>query len=88
MVIKVFLSESTAFTTPCRLPSWADTSPIIAVKTGANAKAKTVIKDFGVQLFYFDTLVVQLAPCLHPDHLSTIEENQQRGGRSCSERVT
>jgi len=40
-------------------------------------KAKTVINDYGVQLFYFDTLVVQLAPCLHPDHPSTIEENQQ-----------
>jgi len=40
-------------------------------------KAKTVINDYGVQLFYFDTLVVQLAPCLSPDHPSTIEENQQ-----------
>jgi hypothetical protein len=28
-------------------------------------------------LFYFDTLVVQLAPCLDPHHPSTIEENQQ-----------
>jgi len=40
-------------------------------------KAQAVINDYGVQLFYFDTLVVQLAPCLHPDHPSTIEENQQ-----------
>ena len=38
-------------------------------------KAKANIQDYGVQLFYFDTLVVQLAPCLHPDHPSTIEEN-------------
>ena len=30
-----------------------------------------------MQLFYFDALVVQLAPCLHPEHPSTIEENQQ-----------
>jgi hypothetical protein len=43
-------------------------------------KAKTVISDYGVQLFYFDTLVVQLAPCLHPDHPSTIEENAQARG--------
>ena len=28
-------------------------------------------------MFYFDTLVVQLAPCLSPSHPSTIEENQQ-----------
>ena len=41
------------------------------------AKAKEAIQDYGLQLFYFDTLVVQLAPCLHPDHPSTIEENQQ-----------
>ena len=40
-------------------------------------KVKTFISDYGPQLFYFDTLVVQLAPCLHPDHPSTIEENQQ-----------
>ena len=40
-------------------------------------KARTLISDYRVQLFYFDTLVVQLAPCLHPDHPSTIEENQQ-----------
>lgn len=40
-------------------------------------KAKAVIDEYGVQLFYFDTLVVQLAPCLSPDHPSTIEENQQ-----------
>ncbi len=40
-------------------------------------KAKGIIGEYGVQLFYFDTLVVQLAPCLHPDHPSTIEENQQ-----------
>src|SRR5262249_23757938 len=31
---------------------------------------------YGTQLFYFDTLVVQLAPCLSPRHPSTIEENQ------------
>ena len=41
------------------------------------AKAKDAIRDNGLQFFYFDTLVVQLAPCLHPDHPSTIEENQQ-----------
>ncbi len=40
-------------------------------------KAKAVIDEYGIQLFYFDTLVVQLAPCLHPDHPSTIEENAQ-----------
>jgi len=40
-------------------------------------KAKAVINEYGVQLFYFDTLVVQMAPCLSPDHPSTIEENQQ-----------
>ncbi|PYV69505.1 MAG: hypothetical protein DMG96_33785 [Acidobacteria bacterium] len=41
------------------------------------AKAKEAIRDYGLQLFYFDTLVVQLAPCLHPDHPSSIGENQQ-----------
>ena len=40
-------------------------------------KARGLIHDYGTQLFYFDTTVVQLAPCLHPDHPSTIEENQQ-----------
>jgi len=40
-------------------------------------KAKGLIQDYGTQLFYFDTTVVQLAPCLSPDHPSTIEENQQ-----------
>jgi Glycosyl hydrolases related to GH101 family, GH129 len=40
-------------------------------------KAKEAIRDYGLQLFYFDTLVVQLAPCLDPHHPSTIEENQQ-----------
>jgi glycosyl hydrolase family 129 len=40
-------------------------------------KANGLIHNYGVQLFYFDTLVVQLAPCLHPDHPSTIEENEQ-----------
>ncbi len=40
-------------------------------------KASEAIRDYGLQLFYFDTLVVQLAPCLHPDHPSSIEENQQ-----------
>ena len=39
-------------------------------------KAKGMIASYGTQLFYFDTLVVQLAPCLSPDHPSTIEENQ------------
>lgn len=43
----------------------------------STAKAKEAIREYGLQLFYFDTLVVQLAPCLHPDHPSTIEENQQ-----------
>ena len=42
-------------------------------------KAKGLIHDYGTQLFYFDTTVVQLAPCLHPDHPSTIEENQEAG---------
>jgi hypothetical protein len=40
------------------------------------AKAQDYIREYGTQLFYFDTTVVQLAPCLHPDHPSTIEENQ------------
>jgi Glycosyl hydrolases related to GH101 family, GH129 len=40
-------------------------------------KAKDYIRDYGTQLFYFDTTVVQLAPCLSPDHPSTIEENQE-----------
>ena len=41
------------------------------------AKAKTLVSDPGAQLAYFDTLVVQLAPCLDPSHPSTIEQNQQ-----------
>jgi hypothetical protein len=40
-------------------------------------KARELVHDYGTQLFYYDTTVVQLAPCLHPDHPSTIEENQQ-----------
>jgi len=40
-------------------------------------KAKSLIASYGVELFYFDTLVVQSAPCLSPSHPSTIEENQQ-----------
>jgi len=40
-------------------------------------KARESIADYGGQLFYFDTLVVQLAPCLSPRHPSTIEENQE-----------
>jgi len=40
-------------------------------------KAKGLIGSYGTQLFYFDTLIVQLAPCLSPSHPSTIEENQQ-----------
>ena len=40
-------------------------------------KAKTMIADYGTELFYFDTLAVQLAPCLSPSHPSTIEENMQ-----------
>ncbi len=40
-------------------------------------KAKALRADPGAQLTYFDTLVVQLAPCLDPAHPSTIEENQQ-----------
>ncbi len=40
-------------------------------------KARTMISDYGTQLFYFDTLAVQLAPCLSPKHPSTIEENMQ-----------
>lgn len=39
-------------------------------------KAKGMIATYGTELFYFDTLVVQLAPCLSPSHPSTIEENQ------------
>jgi hypothetical protein len=39
-------------------------------------KARGLIQTYGTQLFYFDTLVVQLAPCLNPRHPSTIEENQ------------
>jgi hypothetical protein len=39
-------------------------------------KARNLIQTYGTQLFYFDTLVVQLAPCLSPEHPSTIEENQ------------
>jgi len=35
-------------------------------------KAKEAVRDYGLQLFYFDTLVVQLAPCLDPQHPSTI----------------
>ncbi len=46
-----------------QLPLWAE-------------KAKKLIQSYGTQLFYFDTLVVQLAPCLSPKHPSTIEENQ------------
>ena len=40
-------------------------------------KAKGMIATYGTQLFYFDTLIVQLAPCLSPGHPSTIEENQE-----------
>ncbi len=47
-----------------QLPSWLQ-------------KAKGLIDSYGIELFYFDTLVVQLAPCLSPSHPSTIEENQQ-----------
>jgi hypothetical protein len=41
------------------------------------AKAKELINNYGVQVFYFDTLVAQLAPCLDPAHPSTIEENEE-----------
>lgn len=41
------------------------------------SKAKTLVSDPGAQLAYFDTLVVQLAPCLDPSHPSTIEQNLQ-----------
>jgi hypothetical protein len=40
-------------------------------------KAKSLIDSYGTELFYFDTLVAQLAPCLSPSHPSTVEENQQ-----------
>ena len=40
-------------------------------------KAKALQADPGAQLTYFDTLVVQLAPCLGPEHPATIEENLQ-----------
>ncbi len=40
-------------------------------------KAKSLLSDPGAQAAYFDTMVVQLAPCLDPAHPSTIEENQQ-----------
>jgi hypothetical protein len=39
------------------------------------AKAKTWIEDYGVKLFYFDTMAVQVAACVHPDHPETVEEN-------------
>ncbi len=39
-------------------------------------KAKSLLGSYGPELFYFDTLVVQLAPCLSPQHPSTIEENK------------
>ncbi len=40
-------------------------------------KAKALQVDPGAQLTYFDTLVVQLAACLDPEHPATIEENLQ-----------
>ena len=40
-------------------------------------KAKASIASYGTQLFYFDTLAVQLAPCLSPSHPSSIEQNLQ-----------
>lgn len=40
-------------------------------------KAQGLISSYGPQLFYFDTLAIQLAPCLSPNHPSTIEENMQ-----------
>lgn len=40
-------------------------------------KAKELEADPGAQLTYFDTLVVQLAPCLDPEHPETIEQNLQ-----------
>lgn len=46
------------------LPSWL-------------GKAREAIQKLGLQLFYFDTLVAQIAPCLDPAHPSTIEQNQQ-----------
>ena len=46
------------------LPSWLE-------------KARTSISSYGTQLFYFDTLAVQLASCLSSRHPSTIEENLQ-----------
>lgn len=38
-------------------------------------KAKTWIDDYGIQLFYFDTMAVQVVACVHPDHPETVEEN-------------
>lgn len=38
-------------------------------------KAKAMIAEYGIQLFYFDTTVVQVAPCIDPAHPETIEEN-------------
>jgi len=37
--------------------------------------AKELVETYGCQVLYFDTLVVQMAPCYHPDHPSTFEEN-------------
>lgn len=39
------------------------------------AKAKAWIDEYGVKLFYFDTMAVQVAACVHPDHPETVEEN-------------
>ncbi len=38
-------------------------------------KAKAMIAEYGIQLFYFDTTVVQVAPCIDPAHPETVEEN-------------
>ena len=38
-------------------------------------KAKAWIDDYGVQLFYFDTMAVQVVQCIHPDHPETAEAN-------------
>jgi hypothetical protein len=38
-------------------------------------KAKTWINDYGVQLFYFDTMAVQVVQCIHPDHPESVEQN-------------
>ncbi len=39
------------------------------------AKARSLIDDYGLQLFYFDTMAVQVVACVHPDHPESVEAN-------------